>query len=52
MYAGEVMSRMKMLRIPMVRKLIDDQIIERARGKPERLGELPEGEKLSASLEV
>jgi len=51
-YAGEVMSRMKMLRIPMVRKLIVEQIIERASGKPERLVEWPEGAKLSASLEV
>ena len=51
-YAGEVVSRMKMLRIPIVRKLIVDQIIERASGKPERLVEWSEGAKLSASLEV
>lgn len=51
-YVGEVMSRMKMLRIPMVRKLIVEQIIERASGKPERLVEWPGGAKLSASLEV
>ena len=51
-YAGEVIGRMKMLRVPMVRKLIIDQIIKRASGKSERLVEWPDGAKLSASLEV
>jgi uncharacterized protein (DUF342 family) len=51
-YASEVIGRMKMLRIPMVRKLIIDQIIERATGRPERLAEWPEGAKLSASLDI
>jgi uncharacterized protein (DUF342 family) len=51
-YTGEVVNRMKMLKIPMVRKLIIDRVVSEASGKPEQLSEWPEGAKLSATLEI
>ena len=51
-FAEEVMNRMKILGIPMVRMIHLEEIIERADGKVEKLVEWPAGAHLSPSMQL
>ena len=51
-YPEEVVSRMKMLQIPMVRMKVIEDIIERADGTREKLVEWPSGATLSPQMNI
>ena len=51
-YAEEIVNRMKLLQIPMVRMKIIDDIIERADGNREKLIEWPAGAHLSPHINI
>lgn len=51
-YSDQIMNRMKLLRIPPVREMLINQVIEMASGQPVPLVEWPEGELFSAKIEL